>query len=659
VRHGARFSLSAAAAAVGLSLLGVLPATSALADVQTVTLPITSFYQIVADPAHGHLYISQGSSTENDILVTNLSGREIGTITGQDGVMGLALSADGSTLYAALSTGDAVTAIDTTTLQQTASYPLAAGDAPAHLALQSGKVWVSYSTSTPADAAIGDIDLTATTPAFETQAATSGWYSPPVLAGDPSDTGILVAAVQGLSPSSIISYDVAADPATVDGQGTIFSCANAGDLAVLPGGADFLVTCGSGGTFAPYSTANPAQQETTAYNGQEPSAVAVDAAGDVAAGSTEIDVYQPGSFSTRNTFGLATGGIEPQGLAWAPDDSQVYAVTDTFSTGYTFYLSVVTSPLLPQTTLTLSGVTKASITKSVTLSGKLTMSAGGTLPAGTPVVVTRSVAGSTATKTFTEKTAASGSFSLTDTPPGAGHYTYTAAYAGSSTLAPSTAAHAVTVSLYTASISLSRGAGTYTYEPTVHVTAHLGTSYTNRRLSIYAQQYGSKTRKLLKTARVNSHGDVTVSYRAPHSATISASFSGDARYAARTVSTRVGIRARVAESVTGSYGRTSSAGHSYLLFHHNKKLRLTVRVSPDKHGQCVELQLEEYYNGTWYSAVGSCAYLTSASKAYGIVTLTGANRGYHYRVRVNYVRASTDTSNLSNAGAWQYFIVEA
>lgn len=78
----------------------------------------------MADTAHGHLFISQGSSSLNEIIVTDLSGQEFATIPDQDGVMGIALSPDGSTLYAALSADHAVSAISTATLQQTASYPI-------------------------------------------------------------------------------------------------------------------------------------------------------------------------------------------------------------------------------------------------------------------------------------------------------------------------------------------------------------------------------------------------------------------------------------------------------------------------------------------------------------------------------------------------------
>ena len=78
-------------------------------------------YQVVAATAQGHIFISQGlyGGADAPIVVTNLSGTQVATIA--DGA-GLALSANDETLYAA--TGDTVTAFSTTTLKETASYPL-------------------------------------------------------------------------------------------------------------------------------------------------------------------------------------------------------------------------------------------------------------------------------------------------------------------------------------------------------------------------------------------------------------------------------------------------------------------------------------------------------------------------------------------------------
>ena len=54
-------------------------------------LPISSFHQMVVDATHGHIFFSQGNSSQNGILVTDLSGQVVTTITGQNGVHGIAL----------------------------------------------------------------------------------------------------------------------------------------------------------------------------------------------------------------------------------------------------------------------------------------------------------------------------------------------------------------------------------------------------------------------------------------------------------------------------------------------------------------------------------------------------------------------------------------
>jgi hypothetical protein len=84
---------------------------------------------IIADSAHGHLFISQGTAGD-PILVTN---------------------------YAVA--GGAVSAISTATLKQTASYPLPSGDRLAGLALQDGSLWVSYQNVSSDLSYVGAINI--------------------------------------------------------------------------------------------------------------------------------------------------------------------------------------------------------------------------------------------------------------------------------------------------------------------------------------------------------------------------------------------------------------------------------------------------------------------------------------------------------------------
>jgi hypothetical protein len=646
-------------------LFGLVPSGGAQAApaASPASLPITSYYQMVVDPAHGHIFFSQGSSSQNGILVTDLAGQVVTTITGQTGVMGIALSPDGSAIYAALRGADAVSAISTTSLMQTASYPLPAGDAPQDVAVQSGKIWVSYDTGTVGQAAVGDIDLTAASPSFAAQAATGGWYSAPELAADPQDSGVLVAAEPGLSPSSVASYDTTVDPVAVRAQSSFFTnCENQRDLAVVPGGSEFILACGWPYAHYRYSTTTLSQlgsYGTTSY----PNAVALDANGDVAAGSSttqnapDVYVYQPAGGALANTLSLAgsNADLAARGLALLPDGSKLFAVIAQGIPATSYALSIVAAPKLTQTTLSLTAPSAVTLSTPVNVTGSLVASTG-PLAAGTPVTVVRSSSGGTATATFHETTSASGSFSLTDTPPSAGTYTYAAGYAGSATSAPASASQTVTVTRIPTSLKLTTPSTSLVYEPTLTLTAHLGTTYTNRSVSIYAQSAGSSTKSLLKAGTVNSAGNLTVSYTAPRNTTFSAVFSGDARYSPATVTTRLIVKAKVSAAVSGYYGSRLVGGITYRLFHRTKPLGISTTVIPNKAGQCVKIEIQEYYSGGWRAnSLSACGTLGSTSKAAGTVNVSQADLGYHYRLRIDYVG---DVTNGANKSPWQYVIIE-
>jgi hypothetical protein len=754
-----RFKIKGLAAGLvlvaGCLTVGVAPAGVAAAQT-TTALPISSFDQIVADPGNGYLFLS--SPNDDEILVTSLAGQQVATIADQFDVRGMALSADGSTLYAALGTEDAVSAISTTTLEQTTSYALPTGDVPLDVAVQSGKVWVSYSAGLGGPGAIGDFDLTAVTPAFETQAAMGSWNSPPALAADPQDSGILVAAELGTP--AVASYDTSADPVSVLAQDdTIADCTGVSDMAVVSGGTQVILDCGTVGA---YSTADLAFQDSYASD-QASELVAVDSAGDVAADSAsssempgpDLYVYQQNG-SLANTYNLtnAAYSVFPIGLAWNPDGSQLFVV---LAGGSSFSLQVIETPTITQTTLTLTGPSTAQINQAVTLTGRLTFSYARFPPAGTPITITRSEAGSSTTQDFSVTTAADGSFSLTDTPPAAGQYTYAASYSGSSTVAAATASQAVTVSLTPATLTLTGpstaglgqpvtltgsltigsqappagtaititrseagsttaqgfsvttaadgsfsltdtppGAGQYTYtatysgsstvaaatasqavtvtgmpasltltasphaatyEPTVRVTAHLGTTDTNRTVSIYATTLGSFSRRLVKTGTVNASGNLAFSERLPHSTTFTAVFSGDADYAPATARQTVYVRAKTSESLSGYYLTKRTRGKTYHLFHRTKVMRVHVAVAPNKAGECVEFALQVYSRGAWRGEVSACAGLSSSSKLTLQLSFAKSAVGHRFRIRADYI-AGIDASNRPSDSAWQYFMVE-
>ena len=191
------------AAGLAAATLAFVPFSTAHADTGAsgVALPLSSYYQMAVDSVHDHLFFSQGSSAQNGILVTDFSGNTVTTITGQTGVMGIALSPDGSTLYAALSGAHEVTAISTATLQQTAAYPLGDANTPFNVAVQSGKLWVSYDTGTAGQSGDRRLRPVGGQPRPGDPGRDGRLGSAPMIAADPSDTGnVLVAIEPGTRP---------------------------------------------------------------------------------------------------------------------------------------------------------------------------------------------------------------------------------------------------------------------------------------------------------------------------------------------------------------------------------------------------------------------------------------------------------------------------
>jgi hypothetical protein len=353
-------------------------------------------------------------------------------------------------------------------------------------------------------------------------------------------------------------------------------------------------------------------------------------------------------------------------LAWSPDGSTLYALTatqvlDGITNPVTYALDVIASPTLTRATVTLSAPSSVDVTKSVTLTGKVTLSNGALPPAGTPITITR--AQGKATASFGVVTAANGTFGLTDSGAGkeAGAYTYTASYAGSATTAPATASRTVSVVKLSPGLSIALGPTTINYGTATVVTAHLHTVYTNRTVWVYAAVV-NHAKKLIGRGNVNSAGNFKVTYKAANSTTFSVEFSGDAHVAAATVAHGVRVRAGVSVSIGGYYGTSRSGGTTYRLYSTRDTLTTKTTVAPDKRGQCVSLEIWEN-DGTaagWYfNSETSCLTLNGSSQLSYPFTLTdaGVSSGVKYRIRADYTPVSTDKTNLGNDSGWQYFIV--
>lgn len=407
---------------------------------------------MLVDPVHQHIFFTSGSGSDT-VLVTDYSGQTVATIPNEPGATGLALSGDGSTVYAALANGDAVSAISTSTLTETARYATGTGTGtdPTYVAYTSGRIWFGYGAAT--HGGIGSIDPSAST-ATVTLNATSEpvntWYAAPMLTASPN--GELVAGEPGQSPVQVASYDVSSGTATVLAPSRFITAAsNLESMQITPDGKDVVVASGYPYYHQVFQVSNlsaDGEYPTTNY----PNSVSISGDGTIAAGtdagSNEVFVFAPGGSTPLNTYNFGPNWLASDGVALTPDGSELFAITSPGPYGANPTLNIITGPEQAPSTLSLTGPATAKRGQAITLTGTL----GGPSPytGGQTLQVTRidpANPGGVALPDLT--TAANGSFSITDTPPKAnvdtGTVTYQVSYAGDAHLSASTASFSVTV----------------------------------------------------------------------------------------------------------------------------------------------------------------------------------------------------------------------
>lgn len=429
-------------ATVGVSGLA---GSAAWAD-STAALPLSQYAHMVVDTAHRHIFFSQGAGS-TAIVVTDLSGTPVTTIADEQGATGLALSPDGTTLYAALKDGDALSAIDTTTLTETTRIPTGTGSAPVSVAVAGGKVWYGYTDPT-ADGrgAIGSVDPTATVPAATPQPTMASWSLAPVLA---AGGGVLAAEEPMQNLSHVATFDVSSGTATTKAN-TLVHGGTATGFEVTGDGAKLLLAAPQQAAAGAYRTSDLAPAEPSGYYtggvNSGPNSLAADTDGTIAVGSAAgsaagLYVYA-GSGLAENKVTFPSGTLAPDGLEWAADGTTLYAVTKdpTGATGPTYTLNVLREAKLTDTQLALNHPQYAVPTQQFTVTG--TLSTKGWLPAGASLRVTRDGEELPDAKATVAK---DGTFTVTDTRQDEGAYTYEVTYAGDATHRPATAALTVHV----------------------------------------------------------------------------------------------------------------------------------------------------------------------------------------------------------------------
>ncbi|MFC3573580.1 YncE family protein [Streptomyces yaanensis] len=647
-------TLPAAAALAALFSSAVLTAAPAAFADTVRPIAVKDADDTVVDGVHQRLFFS--ARYQNEIVVTDYTGKVTATLTGLPQVRDLELSPDSGTLYAAVEGADKIVAFDTATLKQTAEYPTGARTIPSRLAYADGRLWFGYGDQW--ESGLGMVDLTAETPTVTLDlAAGHDFSSPPELYADPDNPGTLLALDAHISSGPIVVYDISS------GTPVIRVSADKGgfyhDAALTPDGQNVVVAGPGNRALTEYRLSDLAEVRTYPVV-SEPETVSVAPDGTVAAtvldtdnvGDTYVfstDPSRPASIRNLSDGWMPWGGHSTN---WSADGSKLFVLGG--SDDSTLF-HVVDEPRKYAPALKVNAPATATRAKSLTVTGALTATL--PLPAGTPLTVTRTDLESPNGKSLgTKYLGSGGKFSFKDTPPAGGKVTYKVTYAGDATHTAASAADVVAVSRATPTLTLNNNRKVYAYGKDVTFTAHLGTTYKNRKVEIWADPFGTdKPNKLVKSGTVNSSGNLSVTLRLTRDTKVVAKFAGDSRYKPKTATSTVGAKVKVSTSISGQYKTKYTWGHTYYYFHKSKDPLFTTTMTayPNRSQQ---LQLEVYYQGTWYDA-GS-EYFKLSSTGVSKVRLGGTHEtGYRMRVRSSYYNSTSgDVVNSTTHGAWKYFI---
>jgi YVTN family beta-propeller protein len=302
----------AAATAVATAALAVgLAATPAQASAITTgetstALPFANIAGMVVASSGGHIFVTGGLQTTY-IDVLNLDGTADTTIAADD-ANGMALSADGSTLYVAVTKQDEVLAINTSTLSVTATYSTGSGSEPFGLALSGGELWLSLQSGSGIDR-IDPSSGTVTSTGVQSISYDAG------LKATATAPDVLVMA-SATSPQEVSVYNVASgEPVYVTGSSSSFC---GGDVTLTA--TDVVVSCGGTLTATAYNLTNFAVDAT--YTVPLTEGIIINAevtpSGQVALGA--FNLTDNGSVSVYYFSGDSSSPVSNYG-DWANDDS--------------------------------------------------------------------------------------------------------------------------------------------------------------------------------------------------------------------------------------------------------------------------------------------------------------------------------------------------
>lgn len=644
-------TVTALAVLFSSAALSVVAAGSASA---ATTARVTAPGGLVADDAVKRVFV--GDSATGIVAATDYSGAVLGSVSGITGVSDIAVSDDGATVYAAAPGSHEIVAIDAATLDVKARYAVATDTGPRHVAFSSGKVWFTYGDQWDGD--LGSVDPTVdpasgtnpvTMAQFPTEGTSPGLWGQALLDTDPLRPGVLAVGQTGISTDSMAVVDVSSGTPELTawyfGDYTLNS--GIGDIDLAAGTDEVLVNGTDRDAYA-----DGRFSKAGAYPAGQLADVARDGLVAQVAGG-KILTYRPNATKALHTYDMGTQ--RTAGLAWAPDTSRLFALVGTGAGNGGYTLKALTDPTKNNPTLTVNAPSTAPRAKKLTVTGKI--SASYPLPTGVKLQVTRTDLDSPNGRALPAVTVnADGTYSFSDTPPAGGTVTYKVSYAGDDVHSAVSASDKAAVSRTATTLSLNNNGKLYSYGADVTFTAHLGTTYKNRTVEIWANPYGGdKPNKLLKTGTVNSSGNISAVVDMTRDTDVTAVFKGDARYAPRTVKSTGYARVKVSTAVTKNYKKAAIGSQSYYWFHKSTAPVVTTTMTYYP-GRKQRLELEVYSNGNWYATDGSPQYFSLATNGKSAVNMGAPGQsGIRARVRAAYINNSSgDNVNSNTYSDWKY-----
>jgi hypothetical protein len=347
--------LLACATLIAVGMMPIVQVSAALTPSSMVDLGVPDFGRMVVDQASSHVFVS--SPGGNGIVVLNLSGSIVKTITGEAGASSLVV--DGSTLYVALPGSGTIDRINTSTLNETS--PLITGVSNiTDLAFAGGKLWILTSGDCSAVlSALGSVDPAATTPTVTTYPTTLLKERCPRFARNHSSSASFLLLYQTyISSGGFETIDVSGSSPTEILDATDSSIENTLDVVVNQDQTHFtLVGVGTAGGFNEYSIST-LQQDGISY-ADRPGTNAVDnssASGGVTVGTGDVfSGYEVAAFAPGDrtvpfaTYDLSPSpSVQPDGISLIPGSLRAFVVSGA-SKGH-MWLSVLNLPTPPTPT---------------------------------------------------------------------------------------------------------------------------------------------------------------------------------------------------------------------------------------------------------------------------------------------------------------------